>query len=109
MKVLTICERGNSRSVALAWLLKDGMGFDAVAMGIRAASGDTKQMLYKWADKIILVDKDFLPEVPQEFHDKLQVWEVGKDRYFRGFEPDLLNQYKTYMKQEGWVLDRPDM
>ena len=110
MKILCLCERGNSRSVALAWLLKDGMGFDALAIGMRAASEETKNMLYQWADKIILVDKDFEDEIPDEHKNKLRVWDVGKDRFFGGFSRELLAMYRNYMaRDENWLINRPDM
>lgn len=101
MKILVVCARGNSRSVALAWILKDHMNLDAIAMGIRAAADDTKDMLYKWADKIILVAGAFKDEIPEEYRGKLKVWDVGEDRYFRGFEPDLLQQYTDFLSKEG--------
>ena len=99
MKILTICERGNSRSVMLAYLLKDGYGHDAIACGIRANTGETMDMLYKWADKIILVDKDFIPEVPQEFHSKMKVWDVGKDRFFMP-NNELLTIYQDLINKD---------
>ena len=100
MKILCICERGNSRSPTLGWILKDRMGHDVIAMGIRANSNETKQMLYKWAERIILVDKDFLPEIPQEFHEKVKVWDVGKDIYFIP-HPDLIQKYNDFITKEG--------
>ena len=108
-KILTVCSRGNSRSVALAYLLKDGLDFDAIAIGVDSASNDTKDMLYRWADLIIVVHDELAPSIPQEFHDKMRIWNVGPDRYFRGFEQDLINQYRDYMRGEGWVLDRTDL
>lgn len=101
MKILTVCERGNSRSVALAWILKDHMNLNAIAMGIRAADEETKEMLYKWADKIILVAGDFKDEIPEEFRGKLKVWDVGPDRFFRGFEPELLQTYADFINKDG--------
>ena len=109
MKILCLCERGNSRSVALAWLLKDGLNLDAIAAGVKAMGNDTKHMLCKWADKIILVQEELKEFVPEEYWDKMVIWEVGRDRFFRGFEQDLLNQYKEYMKKEGWEITRSDM
>ena len=74
MKILCICERGNSRSVALAWILKDHLGHDAVAIGAKSAGRKTLKMLCKWADKIILVDKDFKNEIPLNQKKKLKIW-----------------------------------
>ncbi len=100
MKILCVCARGNSRSVALAYILKDQMNLDAIAIGIEAASEETKEMLYKWADKIILVDKT-LDKIPEKYRSKLKIWDVGRDRFFRGFEPELLQIYTDYIKKEG--------
>jgi predicted protein tyrosine phosphatase len=97
MKILCICERGNSRSVALAYILKDGLNQDAIAMGIRANSEETKSTLYEWADHIVLVDKTFVNEIPKEYQGKLVVWDVGPDRYFLGFHPELLDQYSKFI------------
>ncbi len=100
MKILCICQRGNSRSVALAYIFKDVLNQDALAMGIESASDETKEMLYGWADIIILVDKSFKDEIPGEYRDRLRVWDVGPDRYFLGFHPDLLGQYDEFIKNE---------
>lgn len=105
MKVVCICERGNSRSVALAWILKDQLGHDAVAIGIKTAGEALKTFLYEWADKIILVDKQFVDEIPKTYKKKLLVWDVGLDRYFRGFEQDLLDQYSTYLSKDETLLN----
>lgn len=101
MRVLCICERGNSRSVALAWILKDHMNQEAIAVGIRTMGQETKDLLFKWADRIILVDKRFEPEIPEEFRQKTKVWDVGPDKFFRGFDQELLNTYLSYLNGEG--------
>lgn len=100
MKILCLCERGNSRSVALAWMLKDHFGMDALACGILSNGDELKNFLYKWADKIILVDQRFIDMIPQEYKDKLKVWDVGPDRFFRGFEPELLQAYEAYLRND---------
>lgn len=103
-KILTICAMGNSRSVALAFSLKE-MKYDAIAMGIEIASDDTQKMLFEWANKIILVDKRFEHKIPEIYKEKLLIWDVGGDRFFRGFEPELMDMYTTYWKMEGEKLD----
>lgn len=104
-KILCICERGNSRSVALAYLLKDGLNQDAIAMGIHTAGDDTKEMLYQWAESIILVDKRLEEEIPEQYHHKMVIWDVGPDRYFLGFHPDLLNQYQVFIQPVESMLE----
>ena len=101
MKILCLCHRGNSRSVALAWILKDHMGQEAIATGMEIMSEETKKMLFDWAERIILVDKNFLPEIPEKYRDKLKIWDVGPDRFFRGFEQSLLDTYVKYINEEG--------
>jgi predicted protein tyrosine phosphatase len=104
MKILCICERGNSRSVVLAYMFKDIYGQDALAIGIRTASEETKTMLYSWADVIILVDKMFENEIPMEYGNKLKIWDVGPDRYFQGFHPELLGQYEEHIKNHTTIV-----
>ena len=101
MKILVLCERGNSRSVALAWILKDHMGHNAIATGMRTTDDDTKKMLYDWAERIILVDKTFEDKIPEGYKSKLKIWDVGPDRFFRGFEQDLLDTYVKYINEAG--------
>ncbi len=104
LKILCVCRRGNSRSVALAYLLKKHVKQEAIAIGIRQHSASTKAMLYGWADLIILVDERFLPEVPQEYRNKLKVWHVGTDRFFKGFDKELVEMYKEFIRSEGWQI-----
>ena len=105
MKILTICEGGNNRSVCLAFFMKDELGHDAISMGIRRAGRSTKKMLYEWADKIILVDKAFQDEIPKKFKRKLLVWDVGPDRYGFWWHPELIQQYQNYITTQLFKLN----
>lgn len=102
-KVLTVCERGNSRSVALAFVLKDyTIGKpEAIACGIKSTSKETFAMLADWADTIVLVDKKFEQDIPKKYKVKLKICDVGPDIYFRGFETSLLLQYTDFLTKEG--------
>lgn len=102
MKILCVCEGGNSRSATLAFLFKDGLYQDALAMGLRTSSEETRQMLYKWAEVIILVAGEFKNEIPEEFKSKLKVWDVGHDVYWVGASRRLVNKYKEYMQKDGF-------
>ena len=99
MKILCICQQGNSRSVGLAFLLKN-MGHDAVAIGIHSARRSTRRMLCKWADKIILVVPKYEHWIKPEFKHKLLLWDVGRDIYFAGWKNDLLEKYQQFMKDD---------
>ena len=97
-KVLCLCQRGNSRSVGLAWILKDELRkqhctADALAAGVETCSRETLQMLCAWAETIILVDARKTDKVPAEYHSKMLVWDVGSDRYFKGFRLELIDQF----------------
>ena len=82
MKVLTVCQGGNSRSVGCACLLKLKYGIDAIASGWEFNSNETKEMLFKWADCIIVMQEIFKEHIPLEYHNKLLVVDVGEDSYF---------------------------
>lgn len=107
MKFLAICERGNSRSVCLAWMLKDVLQQDAFAMGIKAAGPETQEMLMDWAHYILLCDKTFEDLIPEKYKDKLKIFDVGPDRYFRGFEDSLIEQYAKYFDET--LFDNKDL
>lgn len=88
MKILTVCDQGNNRSVQFAHLLKyKYKGSDTIPVGLSSHSKETLEMLFKWADVIILTDR--VQKVPDEYKDKVKVWDVGEDRYPRPFNPEL--------------------
>lgn len=99
MKILCICRNGNVRSVALAYLIKTIYGHDALACGIKKIGPDTKRMLFDWADKVFVLDKELLPEVMKDrtskFGRKVRVVHVGDDHWFNPKDQELLhNLYK---------------
>ncbi len=55
MRVLCICQKGNSRSVVMAWYLRNKRKHDTIATGMITASRRTRNMLYQWADLVILL------------------------------------------------------
>lgn len=99
MKILCVCERGNSRSVCMAFLFKDMLHQDALAVGLTSSSEDTKRLLYEWADVIILVAGSLVDMIPDAYRGKLMVWDVGEDVYFQGFHQDLIDKCLGYMQK----------
>lgn len=95
MKILCVCQGGNVRSVTLAYILKYQYGQDALAVGWEPNSTETKNLLYKWADVIILVEDQFKKHIPKRFHKKLRVVEIGPDRWFMSLHPDLMDGLNT--------------
>ena len=101
MRILCVCQKGNMRSVALAWLLKKEYEMDALAMGVQTSSITTKNMLYQWADIIILTSNRYKKEIPREHRDKLKIWHVGTDKWFKGHPDDLVDMFRGFIKEEG--------
>ncbi len=91
MKVLCMCQGGNSRSVALGFLMKYRYGEDALACSWEKNSPETLKMLFEWADRIFVMQEIFRQYVPVEYHEKLYVTDVGPDIWCNGLHPDLHN------------------
>lgn len=81
-KILCVCSAGLVRSAAL----KDGIFWgwnqmDVINCGVDGNGDDTLDMLYKWADVILVVADNILPFIPQEFRSKTKVVPIGEDEY----------------------------
>ncbi len=94
-----MCQGGNSRSVALAYLFKYKYDLDALACGWEKNSEATRRMLFAWADKIFIMQAHFLEHVPIEFRTKTQVIDVGPDVWFNGLDPELVARCDELLKQ----------
>lgn len=101
MKILTVCDQGNNRSVQFAHLLKYWK-HDVIPVGVTTNTLETLEMLYKWADVIILTDR--VQNIPSEYEDKVKVFDVGADTYPRPFNPELLAKAKQYLEEnKSWL------
>lgn len=108
MKCLTICHQGNSRSVALAYILKDYLRHEAIAIGWNTTSPETRTMLYAWADAIFPVVPEPLTEILSQGHEaKTKFFHVPGDPYFRGYAPELLSMYLDFLTKIGFVPGSP--
>lgn len=99
-RVLVVCDEGNNRSVTLAHQLKY-RGYDVLTAGLKRNDGNTLEMLFIWADKIIVTAKDQLARIPDEFMDKVELWNIGPDNYPRPFNKHLLSIVRGLMEQKG--------
>lgn len=98
MRVVCMCQRGNVRSAGLAYLLKDYYGgHDAVAIGWQTAGTELKDILFKWADKIIVLEPYMVAHVPAEYKTKMSVYDVGPDVYGTPHNPKLHDKLKGYL------------
>jgi hypothetical protein len=90
-KYLCICQGGNSRSVAMAYVLKYALDGDALSCSAEKNTSETIKMLGEWADKIIIMQPGFIGVVPLELRDKVLCVNVGPDVWCNGLHPDLAN------------------
>lgn len=106
MNIVTVCENGNKRSVHAAYLMRykrkvDGGGMnDIIPIGIKTASPNLQIMVFDWADWIILTDKRFQDQIPQEYQHKLHIWDVGPDIWPPTLDRDLLNKLRICMEKD---------
>lgn len=101
MKILCICQRGNCRSVALAYLLKDYYGHDAVAIGHETAGDELKSFLLQWSDYAVCMEHSHvskLPPIPQR-KDNVLVCDVGPDIYGHSRNPQLLSKCEDFCRR----------
>lgn len=98
MRFLCICEGGNVRSRAMAYVLHDLKGHEAIPIGRRWASLTTLHMMCLWADVVVVMQPEIASCVPKEFRSKVKVVDVGPDRYGLHIPADLLAQCQAGAK-----------
>jgi hypothetical protein len=94
-----MCYGGNVRSVSLAFILKYEHNQDAMACGHHSNSPETREMMYKWADYIIIMQAYMKEHVPAEYHSKLRVVDVGEDRFGYAQHLDLIKPLSKIVAQ----------
>ena len=94
MKILTVCERGLHRSTTAQWLLQhEHPDAEIISAGCKTLSAETMQMLYDWADKVVLLDGRYRDAIPA---DKLVLWDVGPDIFEHHLNPDLVRILRNF-------------
>lgn len=98
IKILTICEHGNIRSVAMAYLIKTiyQHKHEVLSCGIKDISKKTFWQLCSWADKVVFMDKKLVPSVI-EYDDKNHMPEIiianlGKDIWHDAQAQELVHK-----------------
>jgi hypothetical protein len=109
MKFLCMCEGGNNRSGALAYILKCAHGVEAIQIGWRWNSAETIAMLAGWADFIILMHAwpPEITKIPTSYASKVRVLEVGNDVWGANTHPDLISLLVPIVeewKSKDWKL-----
>ena len=88
MKILTVCDQGNNRSVTLAFALKY-LGHDVLSCGLKTNSPGTIDLLCEWADTILVTDITQRSQLPV-WASKVKLWNLGPDVYPRPHNKELL-------------------
>jgi len=104
--ILTICSAGLCRSVALADVIK--LHFepadapetypDVIPAGIDKNS-KVFDLLYPWADKIVVMQEKFAKRIPEEWASKVMICEVGPDRYGHSHNSELIGMVWNWTRQ----------
>lgn len=105
MKFLVICEGGFTRSVCMAGHLRNNHGaphHDAIALAGRFNSYELTEKLSAWAEKIVVMEPKHRDYVPTEYHHKIEVCDVGPDRYGNSLHPDLVKQIEDWCRARGY-------
>ena len=106
VKILCMCQGGNSRSVGAAFLFKYGFGIDALACSWEKNSPATIEMLCKWANHVCILERNMMEYVPSEFQAKVWVLDVGPDVWLNGLDRRLhailLPMITKKMESIGW-------
>ena len=95
------------RSVGLKFLLHHTYGHDVIACGWQGNSHEAREMLFAWADYIVVMQSEFAEHVPAIYHtrpdgtQKVFAYDVGEDRYGSPFHPELQKMLKDMILQHG--------
>lgn len=92
-RILIVCDEGVNRSHTIKGQLQY-WGHDILTVGLNRNSYATRAKLYEWAELIIFTAKDQLESaqpVRGEDLDKIQLWDIGPDKYPRPYNPELLS------------------
>lgn len=107
MRFLCVCEAGTVRSGAAAHALKYYFGQEAIAASHSKLLDDTMEMLFEWADRIVLMQPHFVDRIPEVYRHKVKVCDVGKDVWMNPLAPLLLAKVLEFMQKwssEDWKI-----
>lgn len=93
-RFVAVCHMGICRSGALVLALRQ-KNQDAVAISAYLGSAELRQMLFSWADYIIVMQPKFADVIPAELRSKTRVVDVGEDRWSNPTHPELLGYCAT--------------
>ena len=97
IKILTVCNKGNCRSVGTRYCLYNRGYRNVIAIGGSNTSPKTLKMLCNWADKILLAKVKHISYLPDSAWEKVdKQFTIGEDTYKHSMNPEL---HKLVCKQ----------
>ena len=97
--IVTVCSAGLCRSVSLADVLK--LHFepcDVLPVGVDRNFG-AKDMLFEWADKIVVMYHKFEKRIPEKYAHKVLLCDVGPDTYGTPKNPELIGKVWRWARE----------
>lgn len=99
-KILCTCAEGTNRSVTFAHILKYVKNFETMTVGLEYHSPSTLEMMFKWADLIIVPERALLGRIPEKYQHKVRFYDVGPDVYPRPHNPELYAKIKRLLEKD---------
>ena len=98
--ILCVCAHGNNRSVTMAHILKYVTDFETLTAGLEYHTPETLEVLFNWADIIVVPEDKLLQHIPEQYKQKIKFYNIGEDRYPRPFNKDLYRKAKKIMEED---------
>ena len=98
IKILTVCNQGNCRSVGTRRQLNKRGYRNVIAIGGANTSGELLMMLCNWADKVLLAKPDhilFLLDIGMKKVDKR--FTIGEDKWHNPMNSELREIVKSQL------------
>lgn len=95
MRTLTLCQRGNVRSVTLATILKDYCGLhDVIPTGIETTTPESMAELMQWAHRAFVAGEvGGAVELKAAYPDKVIILDsIGRDIWGKAMHPELVRK-----------------
>lgn len=102
MRILTICEQGNKRSVFTRNILHHQ--HDVISFGIATSAPETITMLCEWTDKILLAEPQMIDMIPEVYRIKVDTrFTIGEDVWPTYITGPLRDLIYTKLKFLGYI------
>lgn len=83
-------------------VLKYQYGNDVLNCGVEGNEPETLEMLYNWAEVIVVLRDFFKDSIPEKYHHKVRILDVGVDRFW------TYNEELMQICME-WASTQPDL